>query len=83
MAAGESGAPGNVGMGSDTAKGRPKIREGSAAKLPLAFEKGQRAGVAAGMRAVPEDASCRRRRGSTAGSQRAGVAGTEQVALTV
>lgn len=40
-----------------------KIREVSAAKLPLAFEKGQRARVAAGMRAVPEDASCRRRRG--------------------
>lgn len=44
MAAGESGAPGNAGNGVRHSKGTAKkLREVSAAKLPLPFEEGQRA----------------------------------------
>lgn len=44
MAAGESGTPGNGGNGVSHSKGTAKkLREASAAKLPLPFEEGQRA----------------------------------------
>lgn len=61
MAAGESGAPGNAGNGVRHSKGTAKkLREVSAAKLPLPFEEGQRA-----------QGGCRDDEGCPGGCQRA------------
>lgn len=58
MADGESGAPGNGGNGVRRSKGTAKKLERSLLpNFPCPLRKGRGQGVAAGMRAVPEDAS--------------------------
>lgn len=80
MAAGESGAPGNGGNGVRHSKGTAKKLERSPLpNFPCPLRKGRGHGVAAGMRAVPEDASVPAGGGGTPPhhSQRAGVAGPQ------